>query len=203
MLEIRESIRSCHRCSVREAYDSPVLCAGSVTASVMFIGEAPGADEVEQGKPFVGMSGRMLRSAIEDAGLSTDDVFITNTICCRPFGNKFPTDAGPIECCIENHMFDQIEFLRPRIIVSVGGQAHKHVRGSTVGITKACGEWEDWEVIPDEWTVRYLPTLHPSFCMKGPDDRYDNPVMKLSSPERVELFRAHIASIKDELEELR
>ena len=200
---MRESIRSCHRCEVRKAYDSPVPCAGSVTAPVMFIGEAPGADEVEQGKPFVGMSGRMLRSAIEDAGLSCDDdVFITNVICCRPFNNKFPSDTYPIDMCMDNHLLTQINIVRPRIIVAVGGQAHRWVRGSDVGITKVCGGWEDWEVMADELTVRYLPTLHPSFCMKGPDDRYDNPVMKLTSPERVELFRAHIASIKDELDEL-
>jgi len=167
----------------------------------MFIGEAPGADEVEQGKPFVGMSGRMLRSAIEDAGLSTeDDVFITNVIMCRPLNNKFPTDRGAIETCIESHLLDQIAIIRPKVIVSVGGQAHKWVRNSDVGITRACGIWEDWEVTPDDLTVRYMPTLHPSFCMKGPDDRYDNPVMRMTSKERVEIFRSHISSVKAELE---
>jgi DNA polymerase len=111
MKEIRKKIKSCNACELRSVYDSPVPCAGSHSAEVMFIGEAPGAEEVESGKPFVGKSGKMLRSAILDSGLSIDDIFITNVICCRPLNNIFPKDFKIIDICI-NWLYEQIKFLQ-------------------------------------------------------------------------------------------
>lgn len=204
MKEIRKDIKNCHLCELRSIYNAPVPCAGSHSAKVMFIGEAPGAEEVENCKPFVGKSGKMLRSAILDSGLSLDDVFITNIICCRPLNNIFPKDLKIINTCI-NWLYEQIKFIQPKIIVSIGSQPHKYLRKSDVGITKACGIWEEFnfDINGEIYKSWYMPTLHPSFCMRGPDNRYDNPVMNLDSKGKEELFRKNIFSVKEKLDGLK
>jgi len=178
----------------------------------MFIGEAPGADEVEQGKPFVGKSGQILRSAIIDAGLDLNDVFITNVLCCRPLNNKFPDDMNYILSC-KSWFFEQILLVKPKIIISIGGKAHKYIRESDIGITQACGKWENYtfEFLPfitgetEKYyhSASYMATLHPSFCMRGPDNRYPNPVMQLDSKGKINLFRENIASIVKQLKIIR
>ena len=205
---LRCKIQACRDCDLRQHYDKPVACAGSPIAEVMFIGEAPGAEETEQGKPFVGASGQMLRTAILDAGLDLENVFITNVLCCRPLGNTFPSDVSYIKAC-RHWLYEQMLFIRPKIIVSVGGQAHKHIRESDIGITKACGKWEEHvfslysghkpntEMSYRAW---YMATLHPSFCMRGPDTRYANPVMELDRQGKENLLKKHIASIPQQLQ---
>ena len=145
---IRDRIRGCRKCSIREDYDKPVPFAGSPNARVMFIGEAPGSEEVERGKPFAGKSGQLLRSAIEKAELDGDDLFITNTILCRPLDNKFPDDPEIIVNC-QAWLRHQVRVIRPSVVVAVGGKAHKLVFDQREGITKACGNWSEmkwpWE----------------------------------------------------------
>ncbi len=202
MIEHRNKIKDCHRCDLRKVYDKPVPCIGNPDADVMFVGEAPGADEVLLGKPFVGPSGKMLRSAIVDGGLDPDDVFITNVLCCRPTDNKFPSDEALVKICL-GHIGKEMEIVRPKIVVAVGGKAHLFLRGEAGGtITRVCGDWVDWET-DDHGTIRYMATLHPSFCMKGGIEGHANPVMAMSSKERVALLRQHVASIAQELEALR
>ena len=205
---IREKIQNCHGCSLREQYNKPVACAGSPIAQIMFIGEAPGAEETDQGKPFVGASGKMLRNAIIDAGIDLEDVFITNVLCCRPLNNIFPNDINYIYAC-RHWLREQIQFIQPKIIVSIGGKPHKYVRNSDIGITKACGKWEKHTFdLYDEnnniykYETWYLATLHPSFCMRGPDNRYPNTVMQLDREGKINLFREHIASIKTKIGDL-
>ncbi len=204
---IRKNIQNCHNCNLREHYNKPVACAGSPTAKIMFIGEAPGAEETEYGKPFVGASGKILKKAIIDAGISLDDVFVTNVLCCRPLNNVFPNDISYIHAC-RSWLKKQIDFLQPKIIVSIGGKPHKYVRNSNIGITQACGKWENcfFDLYDEnnqkyQYKAWYLATLHPSFCLRGSDNRYPNTIMQLSREEKINLFREHIRLIIDKLGE--
>lgn len=200
--QLRLEIKKCEKCEMRKHYDKPVACAGSPIAKVMFIGEAPGADEVEQGKPFVGASGQMLRSAIINANLNLDDVFITNVLSCRPLNNKFPDNTEYIDSC--KYWIDkQIKMIQPKIIVSVGGKAHQYIRKSNIGITKACGIWEEHLFDDFNYSAWYMATLHPSFCMRGPDNRYPNSVMQLDRKGKENLLREHIISVKQKLDLIR
>ena len=194
---MRERMTACRECHLREAYDSPVPPAGSTTARAMLIGEAPGAEEVEEGKPFVGRSGKLLRSAIVDAGLDLADLFVTNTVLCRPPNNVFPEDGVAVEKC-RHWLKEQFDFIKPEFVVAIGGKAHKFVRDSPVGITTACGIWGQWDV-PWGDRVWYMATLHPSFCLRGPNPNTSNAVMGMSSEEKVILFRSHIASLAGRL----
>lgn len=205
---LRSKIQACHGCDLRQYYDKPVACAGSPIADIMFIGEAPGSEETEQGKPFVGASGKMLKLAISDAGIDLENVFITNVLCCRPLDNKFPDNDNYINAC-KSWLIEQILLVNPKIIVSVGGKAHKYIRESDVGITKSCGIWENHHFVlksknNDLFTFPawYLPTLHPSFCMRGSDTRYNNPVMNLDRKGKENLFKKHIASIVEKLKDI-
>lgn len=205
--QLRKKLQACTRCELRKHYDKPVACVGSPIAKVMFIGEAPGADEVEQGKPFVGISGQILRAAILEANLDLEDVFITNVISCRPLNNKFPDNMEYINAC-RFWLQQQFELVQPQIVVSVGGKAHKYIRQSDVGITKACGQWEKYSFVFNNgseyvsYPAWYIPTLHPSFCLRGPDTRYPNPVMQLDSEGKKNLLKSHIALIPSKLEEI-
>jgi len=202
---IRENISNCQRCSIRKDYDKPVPCIGSPIANIMLIGEAPGAEEVDQGKPFVGKSGKMLRSAILDAGIDLKDIFVTNVLCCRPLNNVFPKDLEYIHSC-NNWLYEEIKIIQPKIIVSIGGKAHKYVRQSDIGITQAAGIWEkhifSFYNNEEKYEAYYMATLHPSFCMRGPDNRFDNHVMNLDRKGKENLFREHIASIINKQKEI-
>lgn len=204
--DLRKRIRNCHACKLREYYDNPVPCAGSPTAEIMFIGEAPGAEETEQGKPFVGASGKILREAIIEAGLSVDNVFITNVLCCRPLNNKFPDNMEYINAC-QSFLQEQFLLIQPKIVISIGGKAHKYVRKSDIGITKICGKWEEYNFSFNNngltnHRALYMATLHPSFCLRGPDTRYPNEIMQLDSEGKKNLFKKHIASITSQLQKI-
>lgn len=202
--EIRKQIQKCKLCDLRKHYNKPVACAGSPIAKIMFIGEAPGADEVEQGKPFVGQSGKLLRKAIIDANIDLENVFITNVISCRPLNNSFPSEQKYIDMC-KNWVYKQMLFIKPKIIISVGSQAHKYIRESSEGITKVCGKWEYYDFNLKQqgnYEAWYMPTLHPSFCLRGADNRYNNPVMQLDQSGKENLLREHIASIVPKLKEI-
>lgn len=198
--ELKAKITTCHACYLRKHYDKPVPFICGDNPEVMFIGEAPGADEVEKGKPFVGRSGKMLQTAIRMSGLTFDQIFVTNIICCRPLNNVFPDDNEPILAC-RPWIDAQIQLVKPKIIVAVGGQAHRHFRGSAEGITKACGNWQLY-TLEGDYQVWYMPTLHPSFCLRGGDPNSTNAVMKLDSKGKEALLREHIATIPNKLKEL-
>lgn len=203
---LRAEMRSCEACDLRHEYGVVVPCAGSPEARVMFIGEAPGEEEVEQVKPFVGRSGKMLRNAIEEAGLDLSKVLISNTILCRPQNNSFPTDRALINGCVDRWISRELQLFRPKIVVAVGGKPHSHVRESSEGITRACGRWEQWKVPENKFGVKdlevwYMPILHPSFCMRPGNRDSDNPIMAMDRSEKIALFNTHVAQIVAKLEE--
>jgi len=199
MLDLCDQIRSCRKCELRGHYDCPVAFVGSVTAPIVLVGEAPGAEEVAEGKPFVGRSGQLLRRAVERAGLDPKhDVFVGNVVCCRPPDNKFPDDDSIVETCL-GWIRAAMEIVRPSVVVAVGGKPHAYLRGSDSPITRSCGTSERWSMplSTGDLEVWYVPTLHPSFCLRPGRPDSPNAVMALDSPEKKGLLLKHLVAAKE------
>jgi DNA polymerase len=176
---------ACRACPVGPVYGRVVESDGCVaTPAVMVIGEAPGADEVAKGKPFVGKSGRLLRDTLNAAGFNRDNAAISNVIPCRPRDNVFPSDLSLVEACVARWLREEIAILRPRLILLVGGKALKSVLGMD-GITRNRGRWFP---LTREWGfVDCMPTYHPSYVqrMEYADEGF----------EVMEAFKADVAEV--------
>ena len=163
--ELLMEARSCTRCAELAATrKSVVFGAGNADADLMFIGEAPGASEDEQGLPFVGRAGKLLGTLLEEIGLSREEVFIANTLKCRPPGNR---DPQPIE--IDNchqYLLRQVELIEPSIICSLGNFSTKLLRGDPTGITRLHGQPEVIEL--GRRAVRLYPIYHPAAALYTP-----------------------------------
>jgi len=138
---------------------------GSIDAQLMFVGEAPGADEDEQGEPFVGKAGQLLTKIIQATGLKRADVYIANILKCRPdtpgqtAGNRKPTAAEMATCILYLH--EQIDLIRPRVIVALGATTVEGLLGKTLGITKLRGTWKTYRGTP------LMPTYHPAYLLRN------------------------------------
>src|ERR1700732_1656747 len=157
--------RSCTRCAELAATRNKVVFgAGNSDADLMFIGEAPGASEDEQGLPFVGRAGKLLSQLLEEIGLKRDDVFIANTLKCRPPGNR---DPQPIEIdnCHE-YLLRQVELIEPSVICSLGNFSTKLLRGDPTGISRLHGQPEVIEI--GSRAVRLYPIYHPAAALYTP-----------------------------------
>ena len=138
---------------------------GNPDADLMFVGEAPGADEDIQGIPFVGRAGQLLTKMIEAINLRREDVYIANVIKCRPPGNRNPEPDEIAEC--EPFLFQQIAAIRPRVIVALGSFAAKTLLRSDESISRLRGRIYDFQ------GARLIPTFHPSFLLRSPDRKRD------------------------------
>ncbi|PYS78453.1 MAG: uracil-DNA glycosylase [Acidobacteria bacterium] len=126
--ELAAQIRVCTRCPLHESRTQAVPGDGKYTARVMIIGEAPGKEEDETGRPFVGSAGRYLDHVLEGTGLDREDFFITNTVKCRPPKNRTPKSIET-RTCTSNYLFEQIELIDPELVMLLGGVAAKAVLG--------------------------------------------------------------------------
>src|SRR5947199_473030 len=127
--------RDCTRCPQLAATRTTVVFgAGNANADLMFVGEAPGANEDKQGLPFVGLAGQMLDTLLGEVGLDRKDVFVTNVLKCRPPGNRDP-QPDEIEIC-KPYLFRQIDLIEPKVICTLGNFATKLLTGSPAGITR-------------------------------------------------------------------
>lgn len=143
---------------------SVVFGSGNADADLMFVGEAPGASEDEQGVPFVGQAGKLLEKLLGEIGLQRSDVFIANTLKCRPPGNR---DPQPIE--IENcrdYLYEQVELIEPKVICTLGNFATKLLRDDKTGITRLHGRPEVQAV--GQRMVRLYPIFHPAAALYTP-----------------------------------
>ena len=122
-LQIVQDIKNCTKCPLHRTRKNPVPGEGPIDTEIVFIGEAPGRSEDEQGRPFVGAAGQLLTKLIEKAGLKREEVYITNIIKCRPPGNRDPED-NEIEACLP-FLVRQLKLIRPKIIVALGRHASK------------------------------------------------------------------------------
>jgi uracil-DNA glycosylase family 4 len=163
--QVLTQARSCTRCpELAATRRSVVFGAGNADADLMFIGEAPGASEDEQGLPFVGRAGKLLGQLLEEIGLQREDVFIANTLKCRPPGNR---DPQPIEIdnCRE-YLLSQVELIEPSVICSLGNFSTKLLRGDPTGITRLHGQPEVIEL--GSRAVRLYPIFHPAAALYTP-----------------------------------
>ena len=157
--------RACTRCAELAATrTSVVFGAGNADADLMFVGEAPGANEDLQGLPFVGAAGKLLETLLGEIGLSRAEVFIANVLKCRPPGNRDPR-PGEIENCTP-YLVRQVELVKPRVICTLGNFSTKLLRGDPAGITRVHGQPEVRTI--GTHTTRLYPIFHPAAALYTP-----------------------------------
>jgi uracil-DNA glycosylase family 4 len=174
-----EEAQGCVACQLHQSRTRVVFGAGNADADLMFVGEAPGANEDRQGLPFVGQAGKLLDKLLAEIGLDRQDVFICNTIKCRPPDNRDP-HPHEIEAC-RPYLFRQIDLIEPTVICTLGNFSTKLLRGDTTGISRLHGQAEVRVIGPR--AVRLYPLYHPAAA--------------LYTPSTLEMLRADFARIPD------
>jgi DNA polymerase len=164
--ELRTRVLACIKCEhLASSRKNVVFGVGSIDAQLMFVGEAPGADEDAQAEPFVGKAGQLLTKIIQTMGLQRGDVYIANILKCRPdtpgqsAGNRKPTPEE-MQTCIP-YLHEQIDLIRPKVLVALGSTAVEGLLGKTIGITKFRGTWQTYRGIP------LMPTYHPAYLLRN------------------------------------
>jgi uracil-DNA glycosylase family 4 len=161
---LREA-RDCTRCpQLASTRTTVVFGAGNADADLMFVGEAPGANEDKQGLPFVGQAGRLLDQLLGEIGLARDDVFVANVLKCRPPGNRDPLPAE-IENC-KGYLQTQVALIQPRVICTLGNFSTKLLREDPTGITRLHGRPEERRI--GERDVVLYPLFHPAAALYTP-----------------------------------
>ncbi|HRH41314.1 MAG TPA: uracil-DNA glycosylase [Pyrinomonadaceae bacterium] len=161
--EIQAEIGNCQRCDLCKERTKIAHSTGNLQADLMFVGEAPGADEDVQGKPFVGKAGQLLTKIIEAIGMKREDVFIGNINRCRPPGNRQPTPVESATC--KPYLIREIAVVRPKVIVVLGNTACQNLLETKVGITKLRGNFQDF------YGVKVMPTFHPAYLLRDPSKK--------------------------------
>ena len=163
---LRERVLACVKCEhLASSRKNVVFGVGNIEAQLMFVGEAPGVDEDEQGEPFVGRAGELLTKIIQAMGLQRSEVYIANILKCRPdtpdqtSGNRKPT-PDEMATCIP-YLHEQIDLIQPRVIVALGATAIEGLLGKTMGIMKMRGSWKTYRGTP------LMPTFHPAYLLRN------------------------------------
>jgi DNA polymerase len=164
LVDLYEEVKACSKCPLHETRTKAVFGAGDADAEVMFVGEAPGAEEDRQGLPFVGRAGQLLNQMLGEIGLSRDDVFIANVLKSRPPGNRDP-QPGEIEAC-KPYLFEQVRLIEPRVVCTLGNFATKLLSGNPAGITRVRGTPQVHQL--GGRTVFLLPLFHPAAALRTP-----------------------------------
>ncbi len=159
------SIKECKKCVLGSSRKNFVFGEGDPEAKLVFIGEAPGATEDEQGRPFVGKAGLLLNKIIESIGFKREEVFILNVLKCRPPENRPPEPEEEILCL--PYLKAQLSIIAPKIICTLGNPATHILLNTEIGITKLRGTLQDYCGIP------VIPTYHPSACLRNPNLKVD------------------------------
>ncbi len=164
--DIRRDLGDCRRCKLWSTRTNIVFGDGNPNAELMFVGEAPGADEDASGRPFVGRAGQLLTKMIEAIELKREDVYIANTLKSRPPGNRNP-EPDETAACIP-FVYRQIAAIRPKLIVTLGNPATQGLLETKVGITRIRGTFQDFPLIAG---IKVLPTYHPAYLLRSPDKK--------------------------------
>ena len=164
--ELKEFINNSNVCALKNNAIQSVFSDGNPSSKIMFIGEAPGADEDKYGKPFVGRAGKLLDKMIASIGLDRDKIYISNVIPWRPPNNRQPTTEEILQCLpfIQRH----IEIINPSIIVLLGGTASKALLTSNEGITKLRGTWHQYNSLGLSNPILTRAIFHPAFLLRSP-----------------------------------
>jgi DNA polymerase len=161
--DVWRDIGDCTRCGLCEGRTQVVNTFGNVRARLMFVGEAPGADEDAQGKPFVGRAGQLLTKIIEAIGMKREDVLIGNVNRCRPPGNRQPTLEEAAIC--RPFLFREIAAVKPDVIVVMGNTALRNLLEVREGITRVRGKFQDFR------GIKVMPTFHPAYLLRDPSKK--------------------------------
>ena len=162
--ELRVEASACTRCRLHEGRTQVVFGNGNPNADLMFVGEAPGFHEDQQGVPFVGQAGKLLDRLLAGIGMTRADVYVCNTLKCRPPGNRDPMPDEKHEC--EPWLFRQIELIRPKVIATLGNHATKQLTGKETGITRVHGR--EQEAAYGSVRVSIYPLYHPAAALYTP-----------------------------------
>jgi len=160
LADLEKSIHGCTRCGLSKGRTQTVFGVGDPDTVLMFIGEGPGAEEDRQGKPFVGRAGGLLDKIIQAMGYTRQQVYIGNIVKCRPPGNRNPSQQEILMCL--PFLKDQIEMIRPRVIVALGSVAANTLLESVSGISRLRSRFHDLDGIP------VMPTYHPAYLLRNP-----------------------------------
>ncbi len=162
--EIRAGMGDCHRCKLYAGRTHLVFGEGDPNARLMFVGEAPGAEEDQQGLPFVGAAGQLLNNLLSKLGLRREEVYIANILKSRPSNNRDP-EPDEIAACLP-FLEQQIKAIRPRVIVTLGRIAAHALLGTKEPLTRLRGHWQRY------LDIRVMPTFHPSYLLRAPQERH-------------------------------
>lgn len=157
---LRESLLDCRLCKLCTNRTKLVFGSGNNDASLVFVGEGPGADEDAQGEPFVGRAGQLLNKMIIAMGFKREQVYICNVVKCRPPQNRDP-EPDEIASC-EPFLKKQLALIQPRIIVGLGRYACQTLLQTTTPMAKIRGQWHEYE------GVKFMPTFHPAYLLRNP-----------------------------------
>jgi uracil-DNA glycosylase len=161
---IREEIGDCTRCKLHTGRKNIVFGEGNPKAVIIFVGEGPGFEEDQQGRPFVGEAGQLLTDIVEKGmKIKRAEVYICNIVKCRPPGNRNP-EPDEVESCI-GFVKKQIKTINPKVIVTLGNVPTQNLLGTKQGITKIRGTWQAYEGIP------LMPTFHPAYLLRSPGEK--------------------------------
>jgi DNA polymerase len=161
---VYDEAKGCVRCPLHQTRTTVVFGAGNADAELMFVGEAPGANEDKQGLPFVGQAGKLLDKLLGEIGMERKDVFVVNVLKCRPPGNRDPL-PGEIESC-QSYLWRQVELIEPTVICTLGNFSTKLLRGDPTGISRLHGTPEV-RVVGGR-AVRLYPLFHPAAALYTP-----------------------------------
>lgn len=161
--QIHDEIGDCTRCPLHGGRTTIVHSEGNRKARLMFVGEAPGADEDIQARPFVGRAGQLLTKIIEAIGLKREEVLIGNVNRCRPPGNRPPTPEEASMC--KPFLLREIAVVQPEVIVVLGNTAMKNLLGTREGITRLRGTFQDYK------GIKVMPTFHPAYLLRDPSKK--------------------------------
>jgi DNA polymerase len=164
LVEVYKEASTCERCPLAAGRQNVVFGAGNADADLMFVGEAPGAEEDRQGLPFVGRAGALLNELLSGIGFEREDVFVANVLKCRPPGNRDP-QPDEIESC-RPYLMQQVELIQPKVICTLGNFATKLLTGSPTGITRVHGTPQVHEL--GGRPVYVMPLFHPAAALRTP-----------------------------------
>ena len=161
---VREELGDCTRCKLHKGRRNIVFGEGNPNAALVFVGEGPGKEEDEQGRPFVGAAGQLLTDIIvKGMRLNREDVYICNIVKCRPPNNRNPEPDEIMAC--EPFLIKQLQAIKPKIIIGLGNVAVKTLLKTKEGITSLRGTWKTYQDIP------LMPTFHPAYLLRTPSDK--------------------------------
>lgn len=163
--DLEKSINNCKKCNLCKTRNHIVIGEGDIHTKIMLVAEAPGYDEDQIGKPFVGKAGIILDEVLKKIGIKREEIYISNIVKCRPPSNRTPTDNEIFTCL--DYLRNQVILIKPKIIVLLGNVALKSILGKELFITKSRGKW----VIKKG--IYYLPTWHPAALLRDETKKQD------------------------------